>query len=122
MSIKRYNEFINEEESYLKKVVISLATMLSMGLTRSQVEVVKNDTTKLSIINSIINYNKNPEGIDTLKYHLTTKVKEPDSFIQDYLRVLPDRTVVVKPNFISGLELKANPFNNTFNVSYTIKF
>lgn len=122
MSVKRYSEFINEEESYIKRVIISLAAMLSLGLTRSQVNQVKDDPAKLSVIDTLISYNKNPKGTDTLEYHLLPKVDEPEKFIHDYLKILPDKTVVVKPTFINGLELNANPFNKTFHVTYTIKF
>lgn len=122
MSVKRYSEFINEEESYIKRVIISLAAMLSLGLTRSQVNQVKDDTTKLSVIDTLITYNKNPQSLDTLKYDLLPKIDDPDKFIHDYLRILPDKTVVVKPTFINGLELNVNPFNKTFHVTYTIKF
>lgn len=122
MSVKRYSEFINEEESYIKRVIISLAAMLSLGLTRSQVNQVKDDPAKLSVIDTLISYNKNPKGTDTLEYHLLPKVDEPEKFIHDYLKILPDKTVVVKPTFINGLELNVNPFNKTFHVTYTIKF
>lgn len=122
MSIKKYNEFINEEESYIKRVIISLAAMLSLGLTRSQVNQVKDDSAKLSVIDTLITYNKNPQSLDILKYDLLPKVDEPEKFIQDYLKILPDKTVVVKPTFINGLELSANPFDKTFNVIYKLNF
>jgi hypothetical protein len=122
MSIKRYNQFINEEESYLKRVIISLAAMLSLGLTRSQVLDIKDDSTKLSVIDTLISYNKNPKGVDTLKYDLLPKVNDPDKFVQDYLKILPDKTIVVRPNFINGLELDVNPVVKSFHVTYTIKF
>lgn len=121
MSIKRYNEFINEEGSF-KNIIISLASLLSIGLTKSQVSQIKDDPSKMAVVDTIITHNKDPKDIDTLKYHLLPKVDEPEKFIQDYLRILPDKTVVVKPNFINGLELNANPFNRTFHVTYTIKF
>ena len=122
MSIKRYNEFLNEEESYFKRVIISLAAMLSMGLTRSQVNTIKDDSLKMSVVETLLNYNKDPKGADTLKYDLLPKVENPDRFIHDYLRILPDKTVVVKPNFINGLELDLNPVSKAFHVTYTIKF
>mgnify|MGYP005841545565 CR=1 FL=1 len=122
MSIKRYNEFINEEESYFKRVIISLAAMLSLGLTRSQVNQVKDDPSKMTVIDTLIKYNKNPKGIDDLEYNLLSKVNNPNKFIKDYLITLSDKTVVVKPTFINGLELNVNPLDKEFHVTYAIKF
>jgi hypothetical protein len=122
MSIKKYNDFIKEEESFFKRVVISLASMISIGLTKSQVDVIKDDPAKMSVVETLLNYNKDPKGTNMLKYNLLSKVDNPQKFIHDYLIILPDKTVIVKPNFINGLELNLNPVSNEFNILYTIKF
>lgn len=119
--IKSYSEFISEESKF-KNIVISLAALLSIGLSRSQVDKIKGDTTKMSIVSDIIQYNKNPMNIKDLTIRLSNKVDKPDKFIDEYLQLLPDKTVVVKPNFIKGVELNANPFSSEYKLSYTIKF
>lgn len=119
-SIKKYNEFVNEEAGYIKNILLS--ALFSLGLNRTQAQEIKNDQNKLDIVNTLIDYNKMPTGVDTLKGNLGPKVKDPDKFIHDYLKIQPDKTIVVSPQFIKGLDVDVNPFNRSFHLTYTIKF
>lgn len=119
-SIKKYGEFINEEEGYVKNILLS--ALFSLGINKMQAQEIKNDQEKLDIINTLIDYNKMPSGIDTLKGDLMPKVKDPEKFIHDYLKIQPDKTIVVSPQFIKGLDVDVNPFNKSFHLTYTIKF
>lgn len=106
-----------------KDIVITLATLLSLGLSRVNAQELKNNQPKLMLINKIYKYNKNPKGPDTLKQILLPKMGEKtDLFIDRYLEFQPDRTVIVKPNFIKGLNLNYNPRSKDFGFTYTLKF
>ena len=120
MVIKNYNEFINEEKGYLRNLLLS--AVLSLGLSKSQAQSIKNDQDKLSVVDSIINYNKKPLGLNVLKVDLATKVDNPDKFIKNYLTIMPDKTIVVRPSFLEGLEIHGNLSNKSFSIVYNIKF
>ena len=120
MIIKNYSQFTNEEKGYIKNLLLS--ALLSLGISKLQAQTIKNDQQKLAVVDSIINYNKNPLGLNTLKFDLSTKVDNPDIFVKDYLRILPDRTVVVRPSFLEGLEIHGNIKDKSFNIVYNIKF
>lgn len=120
VNIKKYSEFVNEEAGYVKNILIS--ALFTLGLNRIQAQEIKNDQEKLDVVNTLINYNQMPNGIDTLKNDLMPKVKDPDKFIHDYLKIQPDKTIVVSPQFIKGLDVDVNPFNRSFHLTYTIKF
>lgn len=119
-SIKKYEDFTNEEAGYIKNILLS--SLLSLGINKTQAQQIQNDQPKLDILNTIVDYNDNPNGLDSLKMSLLPKVKEPEKFIHDYLKIMPDKTVVVKPDFIKGLDVDVNPFQRTFHFTYTIKF
>jgi hypothetical protein len=119
-NIRKYDEFINEEVGYIKNILLS--ALFSLGLNKVQAQEIKNDQNKLDIVNTLIDYNKMPKGIDTLKNDLMPKVKDADKFIHDYLKIQPDKTIVVSPQFIKGLDVDVNPFNRSFHLTYTIKF
>ena len=107
----------------IKDVVIGLASLLTLGLSKAQAQQIKNDQPKLKIADTLIIYNKNPKGSDSLKKLLIPKMGEKtDLFIQNYLEFRPDGTVVVKPKFVDGLKLNYNPKSKDFEVFYTIKF
>lgn len=107
----------------VKDVVIGLASLLTLGLSKVQAQQIKNDQPKLKITDTLLVYNKNPKGPDSLKGLLIPKMGEKtDFFIQNYLEFRPDGTVVVKPKFVDGLKLNYNPKSKDFEVFYTIKF
>ncbi len=120
MIIKNYNQFVNEEKGYLKNLLLS--ALLSLGISKAQAQSIKNDQQKLSVVDSIINYNKKPLGLNTLKVDLATKVDNPEKFITNYLTIMPDKTIVVRPSFLEGLELHGNLKDKSFNIVYNIKF
>ena len=52
--IKEYNQFILEEENIVKKLLLS--TILSLGLTYADAQVIQQDTSKIDVVNSIFSY------------------------------------------------------------------
>jgi hypothetical protein len=120
--IKRYDQFINEEEGFFKNIVITLATILSLGLSKSDAQEIKNDQAKLAIIDTCAKYNKNPVGVDKLKFYLVDKVKTPEIFIQNYMEIQPDNTVILKPSFINGFKLQVNPLTKWAGFTYILNF
>lgn len=117
MGIKNYECFVNE--SY-RKILISIATILGLGLTKIQAQEIKNDDNKLSIIKSLGDYNTNPKGIVHLENVLSSKIQNPDIFIEEYLKMNPDKTVTVLPNF---LDFKIDIISkNRFDLTYKIEF
>ena len=107
----------------VKDVVIGLASLLTLGLSKAQAQELKNNQLKLKLADTLILYNKNPKGYDSLKNILLPKIgKNTDIFIQKYLDIKPDGTVIVKPTFIKGLDIDYNPRSKGFGIHYTIKF
>lgn len=107
----------------VKDVVIGLASLLTLGLSKVQAQQIKNDQPKLKLVDSIIDYNKTAKGPDSLKTILFPKIgNKTDIFIQKYLEFQPDGTVIVKPAFIEGLKINYNPSSKGFGIHYTIKF
>lgn len=104
-----------------KIVTLSIATLLALGISKADAQNIKNDQVKLSVIDTLARYNKTKDFIN-LKSDLGKNIDNPNKFIQEHLRILPDRTVVVKPSFIKGLELNVNPFDKSCNLTYSIKF
>ena len=84
MKIKKYDEFTNEEAGYIRTILLS--TLLSLGISKAQAQIIKNDQPKLSIVNTVANYNKNPtpRGLEDLRISLSQKVESPKKFIHDY--------------------------------------
>jgi hypothetical protein len=123
MCIKRYNDFINEEEGIIKNIIITLSTILGLGLSVSDAQEIKNDQSKLSIIKTLSDYNKNPNGIDYLKQDLNkVNLKNPENFIQEYIKIQPDRTITLNPHFKNAdINFSANPQRKQFYLTYSIR-
>ena len=132
--IKKYDQFINEEEGYVKNIVLSLATVLGLGLSKADAQEIKNNQNALSIIDTCDKYNKNimksPSSINQLKLDLRDKVEDPNFFVKNHIQMMPDRTIIINPHFINdlkhhtehGIGLGINPKLNTYSVNYIVKF
>jgi hypothetical protein len=129
--IKKYDEFINEERGFFKNIILSVATFLSLGLSKIQAQSIKFSQPKLSIVDTCYKFNKKVKAnnlafredpINELKIDLKGKVDDTDKFINNYIEILPDKTIVLKPIFIDGLNLNYNPGIKQFTVKYTIDF
>ncbi len=128
--IKEYNQFVNEEEGFFKNLLLS--TMLSLGINSVDAQTIQQDSVKTEIVKDINNFNKsvifnlhddNQVLYDKLKKDLSRKnINEPDLFIDKYLKLQSDGTLVVTPDFIKGLEIHLNRSTNTFDVGYSFKF
>lgn len=128
--IKKYDEFINEEEGLFKNIILSIATFLSLGLSKIQAQSIKFSQPKLSIVDTCYKFNKKVKAnnlifkddpISELKIDLKDKI-DPDKFINNYIDILPDKTIIIKPIFIDGLNLHYNPSSKEFTIKYTIDF
>lgn len=107
----------------VKDVVIGLASLLTLGLSKAQAQDIKNNQPKLKLIDTLITYNKNPMGMDSLKSILMPKIGDKTNlFIENYLEIQPDGTVVVKPSFVDGLKINYNPKSKETGFTYVIKF
>ena len=129
--IKKYDEFINEEEGLFKNIILSIATFLSLGLSKIQAQSIKFNQPKLSIVDTCYKFNKKVKSnnlafredpINELKIDLKDKVDNPEKFINNYIEILPDRTIVIRPLFIDGLKFHYNPSSKEFTIKYTIDF
>jgi hypothetical protein len=122
MRIKRYSDFTNEEAGYIKNILLS--TLLSLGISKSQAQALHNDQTKLAVVDAVANYNKDPKGLDSLKVELFPKVgyDNTEKFLNDFIQIRPDNTIVIKPSFVDGLRLDINPRSKAFEIGYHIKF
>lgn len=129
--IKKYDEFINEEEGFFKNIILSISTFLSLGLSKMQAQSIKFSQPKLSIVDTCYKFNKKVKAnnlafredpINELKIDLKGKVDDTDKFINNYIDILPDKTIVIKPIFIDGLNLNYNINSKMFTVKYTIDF
>ena len=128
--IKEYNQFVNEEEGFFKNLLLS--TMLALGINSVDAQTIQQDSIKTEIVKDIGNFNKgvifntnNDSQVlyDKLKKDLSRKnVIEPDLFIDKYLKLQSDGTLIVKPNFIEGLELHLNKGTNTLEVGFIHNF
>jgi len=127
--IKEYNQFVvNEEEGFFKNLLFS--AMLALGINNIDAQTIQQDTVKTEIVNNISAFNKaviyniypNQVAYDKLKKDLSLHINEPDLFIEKYLRLEKNGTLIVKPNFIEGLELHLNKNTNTYEVGYNFKF
>jgi hypothetical protein len=117
MRVYRYDEFITEE-SKIKNFIMSM--LLSLGL--SQVDAQYIDTIqKAKIIEVLYDHNKSNYSISELKDKLRlNNVNDVDSFIQSGLFIRPDKTIVIKPNFLPKIELYLNPERDRYGFSYRI--
>lgn len=124
--MKRIKSFdqLNEESNFFRNLLLS--TALSLGLNSLDAQTVVNDGLKVQVIKDIYNYNKlvilsnDEDNLEKLKLSLSKKMENPDEFMSNYLQLLPDRTFVVKPNFVEGLNLYLR--SNSFSIGYNIKF
>lgn len=124
--IQKYNDFINEESRF-KDIVIGLGTILSLGLSKLDAQQIKNKPQALSVIDTCDSYNQyvKQTQLDNkrlLTNSLENKVKNPIEFMNSYIHFLPDKTIVISPDFIKGLDLNLNPNNREFGFRYTVKF
>ena len=123
--LKKFDSFVNEEESFVKNLLLS--TLLSLGLNYSDAQSIKNDPLKVEVVENINSFNRsileNPDksklNFEKLKRDLSTKIDEPELFIERYL-VFRDGSFVVRNNFLNGLEIHLN--RNSFGVSYVHNF
>jgi hypothetical protein len=129
--IKKYDEFINEEGGFFKNIILSVATFLSLGLSKIQAQSIKFSQSKLSIVDTCYKFNKKVKAnnlafredpINELKIDLKGKVDDTDKFINNYIDILPDKTIIIKPIFIDGLNLHYNINSKEFTIKYTIDF
>jgi hypothetical protein len=128
--IKQYEQFVlNEEEGTVKNLIFSM--LLSLGLNYADAQTIQQDTVKTDIVKNISDYNKailfniydsKEEPYNKLVKDLSVKMKDPDEFMINYLQLQPDGTLVVKPNFMHGLELHVNTRNQEFGLGYSVKF
>lgn len=125
MYIKKYDNFINEEGSIRN---ILLSTILSLGISNTDAQTIKQDSLKQEVIKDISRYNKsmilgmNFDNREKLLRDLSLKMEYPDEFLNKYLKIQPDGTLIVKPDFIEGLELYMNIRGRRFGFDYNIKF
>lgn len=127
--IKEYNQFVvNEEEGLFKSLLLS--AMLAIGINRMDAQTIQQDSVKTEVVKNISSFNKaviyniypSQVAYDKLKRDLSLHINEPDLFIDKYLRLEQNGTLIVKPNFIEGLELHLNKSTNTYGVGYNFKF
>jgi hypothetical protein len=115
---------VNEEESLWKKILLTAA--LSIGLNYADAQTIETDSVKSEIVKDIANFNKTimatgyPENYDNLTIELSKKLNDPEIFISKYLTPQINGTLIVKPEFVEGLELHLR--RNFFELGYNIKF
>jgi hypothetical protein len=118
MKVYRYNEFITEE-SKIKNFIMSM--LLSLGLSQADAQYI-DSIQKAKIIEVLYDHNnKSNYNISELKDKLKLNdVNDVDSFIQSGLYIRPDKTIVIKPNFLPNIELYLNPERDRYGFSYRI--
>lgn len=119
------NYRLNEEESLLKNLLLSAA--LSIGLNYADAQTIETDSIKTEIVKNLSDFNKtiltNGEletNYNKLTEELSKKLNEPELFIDKYLIRQSNGTLIVKPEFINGLELHLR--RNLFELGYNINF
>jgi hypothetical protein len=116
MKVYKYDEFVNEE-SKIKNLIASL--LLSLGLSQADAQYI--DTIqKANIIETLYDYNESPYSISDLKNNLKLNINDVDNFIKTGLIIKPDKTIVIKPNFLPNLELYLNTDRNRYGLNYRI--
>jgi hypothetical protein len=123
--IKNYEQFILEENIF-RKGIITLGTLLGLGLSEMDAPLLKNNQRALSVIDACKSYNKlvstNPNSKIQLNNFLDTKIENADFFINNYIEFLPDKTIIIKPDFIKGIDLNYNPKSREMGIHYKIEF
>ena len=94
----RYLKKFNEELGI--KDIILTAMLIGVGLSKSDAQVINNDTIKKSIVRQVYNYNQDKIDYQTLKTGLGKLVSNVDVFMKNYLEVTPQRTYIIKANFL----------------------
>lgn len=124
--IKKFNKYkINEEESVLRNLLLSAA--LSIGLNYADAQTIETDSIKKEIVNDIFNFNKTimmtgdlENNLRKLNDELSKKLNDPELFVDKYLFQHSNGTLIVRPDFVHGLELHLR--RNLFEFEYDIKF
>ena len=124
--IKKFNTYqINEEESILRNLLLSAA--LSIGLNYADAQTIQTDSMKTEIVKDISNFNKTiimtgdlENNIRKLNDELSKKLNDPELFVDKYLFQQSNGTLIVRPDFVHGLELHLR--RNLFELEYDIKF
>ena len=121
--INNFQEFVNEE-GLLKDVVITIGTLLSLGLSKADAQYLRNNQQALSIIDTCNKYNQSIKQKTNLHLSdiISDKVKNSQMFIQNYVRILPDKTIVISPDFVKGLKMNVNPDSKEYFITYSLKF
>lgn len=114
MTIKRYSDMHEGIRTSL------LTALLSLGISPAYAQKF-NSPKKKELIDTIYRYNLKPTGLSNLKLNLHKHVENPD-LLMNYIEMQPDRTVILKPEFIPNLDLIASPDEKSFGARYTIKF
>lgn len=114
--IKEYNQFVvNEEDGFFRNLLFS--TLFALGINQADAQTIQQDSLKTEIVKDISNFNKSiiynlhtdkEIPLNNLRVNLSKNLNEPEIFIDRYLKFQPDGTLVVKPEFIKGLELHLN--------------
>lgn len=124
--IKKFNTYqINEEESILRNLLLSAA--LSIGLNYADAQTIQTDSMKTEIVKDISNFNKTimmtgdlENNLRKLNDELSKKLNDPELFVDKYLFQQSNGTLIVRPDFVHGLELHLR--RNLFELEYDIKF
>jgi hypothetical protein len=124
--IKKFNTYkINEEESILRNLLLSAA--LSIGLNYADAQTIETDSMKTEIVKNISNFNKTimmtgdlENNLRKLNDELSKKLNDPELFVDKYLFQQSNGTLIVRPDFVHGLELHLR--RNLFELEYDIKF
>lgn len=127
-NIKKYEDY-RIEEGVVRDSILTLSTFLSLGLSKLDAQQLQNNQKALSVIDTCQKYNKSVVlnhhddiGDQNLKNNIMGKVENPDLFMKNYVRILPDKTIVISPDFIKGLQLNVNPESHAVSFHYTVKF
>ena len=122
--IKTFSQ-INEEESVFRNILLSAA--LSIGLNYADAQTIETDSIKTEVVKDISNFNKTimitsdvENSYRKLSEELSKKLNEPELFVDKYLIQQINGSLVVKPDFVDGLELHLR--RNSFELGYKIKF
>lgn len=118
MRIQKFDQF-NEKKLNLKTILLS--ALMGLGISRYQSQEIKNDQAKLSVLSTCCEYNKRPGNLKILEKQLEEKVQNPSKFIQKYIDVKKDHTVVIK-NFDKLKIDDFNPKEKSFQFTYLIDF
>ena len=114
-------------ESQLRNVAFSLATFLGLGISKLDAQQIIKNKPAMNIIDTCNKYNiqikkTGVQNKQVLVNMLGNNLLEPKKFVIDFIKFLPDRTIVISPEFIEGLNLNLNPETKEVGVNYKINF